>query len=486
MEHDRIQFDLKHVPSLRLMRSDSAPLVLGFLHRSFKREQRVSLPYAELVEKLEEYLTALNEQHSDLYPRSAQAYLKQWSDEEHQFLRIYTRGNDVIVELTPDTERAIGWVEDLHAGEFIGTESRFLEIFKYLDDLVSQSTEDIPTRLEQLEKQKAAIQHEIDTILSTGEVARYNTTQIKERFVRANDLARDLLRDFSGVEQNFRSIARSVQEAQLKQDAHKGSVVEYVLNADQELKSSDQGRSFYAFWEFLMSPTKQDELQALLDHVYTLPDLDQLRHDHSVLRRITKSLIEAGEKIVQSNQRLAEQLRRMLDERNLAESRQVRALIADIKHLAHRCVELPPADQAWVLLEGSPDVQLVMEKGLWEPAETLTFAQQPRSADPADLSGVALDSLYSQFYINESLLRRRIDTLLETRLEVTLAEVIDHFPVEKGVSEVIAYCTIAANDEYHLIDAGATEQISVPLIATGDEALVTLPQITFRSKIYGK
>jgi hypothetical protein len=491
IDHDQLDFDLKHAPSVRLLKSDSASLVIGFLHREFKREQRVTIPYSELVEKLDGYLESINERQPGLYPRTAQAYLKQWCDEEHRFLRTYTRGSsdDAQVELTADTERALGWVEEMHQQAFIGTESRFLHIFSLLEDIVHKSTEDIEVRLAQLEKQRDAVQREIDFIRETGEVARYSSTQLKERFFQACDVARQLLRDFAAVEQNFRGIARSVQEAQLRPDARKGAVVGYVLDADAALKSSDQGRSFYAFWEFLMSPSKQDELQELLDAVYRLAELQAVSHDTPILRRIARNLIDAGEKIVHSNSRLAEQLRRMLDERNLAESRRVRELVGDIEQIALRLTGSPPDDDALVELEGAPKVSLVMEKGLWEPPETLSFSAQPVTASAVAMnttSAMDLHRLYAQFYVDESLLRRRIETLLATRPTVTLAEVVELYPVEKGLSEVIAYVAIAAQDERHRIDHRSSEEIGLVLASPdgGQMTRLTIPQVTFRRRSY--
>ena len=230
------------------------------------------------------------------YPRTAQAYLKSWCDDEHGYLRTYYRGSsdEQVVELTPDTERTLSWVAELHQRAFIGTESRFLQIFSLLEDIVHNSSEDVEARLALLERQRDALQGEIESIRATGEITRYNTTQLKERFLHACDVARQLLRDFAAVEQNFRAIARSVQEAQLRHDARKGALVGFVLDADDELKASDQGRSFYAFWEFLMSPTKQDELRSLLDAVYRLEDMRDISDSHPLLRQITRHLIDAG------------------------------------------------------------------------------------------------------------------------------------------------------------------------------------------------
>jgi hypothetical protein len=152
MDHDQLLFDLKQAPSLRLLRSQNAALILSFLHRTFKRDQRISIPLAELVQRLDSYLELLNEQQPGLYPLAATAYIKQWSDEEHQLLRIVTRGgDDPIAELAVEAERAIGWVEELYQRAFVGTESRFRSILRLLEEIVAKSTEDVEARLRQLE-----------------------------------------------------------------------------------------------------------------------------------------------------------------------------------------------------------------------------------------------------------------------------------------------------------------------------------------------
>jgi hypothetical protein len=482
MDHDQLQFDLRQSPSVRLLKSPNAPLVLSLLHRCFKREQRAAVPYATLLEQLDSTLEALNERSPGAYPLSAAAYLKQWSDEEHQLVRIIVRGSDeeTTVELTADAERAIGWVEELYRREFVGTESRFLSIFSLLEEIVARSTEDVEQRLAQLEQERAAIDAEIARIRASGRVEPLTSTQVKERFLQAGEVARLLLRDFAAVEQNFRAIARNVQEQQLRPEARKGTVVGYVLDADEELHTSDQGRSFYAFWEFLTVPAKQDELRALLDSVYSLPALRELASSHPLLRRLTRALLEAGEKIVQSNHRLAEQLRRLLDDRALAESRRVRELIDAIKHRAAARADAPPGDDALLWLEGAPSVSMPLEKLLWEPQVATVFAAQPQElGDTRDDDSI--DALYRQFYVDESQLQQQIETLLETRPACTLAELLDAYPAQKGIAEIVAYLAIASRDERHTIDNDVAEPVVLAATAEIGEREVAVPRVVFRS-----
>jgi len=485
MDHDSLQFELKNAPSLRLLRSDTAPLVISFLYHQFKLAHRITVPYPRLLENLEDYLEMLNEGQPGRYPRPAQSYLDLWCDSEHQFLRKYYEAgsDDPVFELTTHTEKVIGWLEDLSAtDQFVGTESRFLRIFSLLEEIAVKSTEDAEARLAQLEKQKAAIQAEIEAIKETGQVELYTGTQIKERFLEANNTARRLLADFREVEQNFRTITRDLQAQQLKEGTRKGSLVAYVLDADEALKESDQGRSFYAFWEFLRSPSKQDELRALLDQVYVLSDLEGVQTDDQVLRRIKTSLIEAGSKIIQSNQRLAEQLRRLLDEQYLAESRRVQALSAEIKKLALAVVDNPPEPGPFLRLAGDPVVSLPMTRPLWDVPDEINFQNETLSLGGQDLGQADLGLLYSQFYVNESQLRQQIDRLLLHQPQVTLAEVTGAYPVQKGLSEILTYLALAARDQKHQINERGSETILLYPDEGETETIIrlNLPEVIFR------
>lgn len=409
--------------------------------------------------------------------------MKTWSDDAHQLLRIYPQGADgeEVVQLSTDTERAIAWVENLSQRTFIGTESRFLQIFALLEEIAIHSTDDVEARISQLERQRDAIQSEIDRIRETGQTKRLTPTQIRERFNHANEVARQLISDFTAVEQNFRQLARSVQQAQLQPDARKGAVLESVLDADAQLKESDEGRSFYAFWQFLMSPTKQDELRTLLDAAYTLPELqDEIVRERSILRHVTRHLLDWGEKIVQSNQRLAEQLRRMLDERNIAEMRRVRELIRDIQYAAMQRVNDPPEDEEFITLEGDPEVLMPMEKSFWQPPETLQFSRQPPHAADTTLSAADLLPLYNPHVVDESVLRQHIEVMLSERGQVMLPELLVHFPTTKGLAEILAYMALASRDSRHEIDSHAHDLVQVQPVGGGTPYGVNVPRIIFR------
>ncbi|MEI6332717.1 MAG: DUF3375 family protein, partial [Pseudanabaena sp. ELA645] len=321
----------------------------------------------------------------------------------------------------------------------------------------------------------------IDQIRKTGMVERYTQTQLQERFLFANQVARQLIADFRDVEQNFRKLARTVQEAQLQQDTRKGAVISRVLDADQELKDSPQGRSFYAFWNFLMSTDKRQELKNMIQTVYQLDELKPLTQEYRLLYHIERSLLDAGEYVVQSNHRLTEKLRQMLDERNIRENRLVAELINDVQRLVLQVVKHEPTEPDFWELEGQPITQLVMTRPLnpLEATETPTF-----SLDFRNLEDIALDEeiteLCQQFYLDEDLLVQRINQTLEHSSVIPLRDLIQIYPVTQGLPEVVAYVAIAAQAERHLINLNIIESITIDSLEDEKPISLTVPQIIFR------
>ena len=489
MDYDQLIYDLQHAPGVRLLKADHAALIISFLQRQFKREQRISIPLPELAERLAVTIEALNEQAPGSYPRPAQSYLTEWADEQHHYIRIATPASSdtPLVELTAETERAIGWIEELHGQPFVGTESRFLHIVQLLREIMQKSTVDPVERLAQLEQQRDALQQQIDQIRQRGVVDDlYSTTQLKERFFEACNGARQLLRDFRLVEDRFRDIAHALQEAQLEANVQKGALVAFVLDADAELKSSDQGRSFYTFWDFLMMPSQQDELYALLKAVQSQPDLQPVIHEGRILQRLPSYLLAAGEQVVQSNAGLAQQLRRMLDEQSITERRRVRAIISEIKQMAFHKTVMTSEEGTFIELEGPPETHLVMEHGLWEPGETFSLLDLPMDRDDEELPFDDLLSLHTQFHIDKAILSHNIEELLNVYTQVTLGDVLAHYPPEKGLAEVLAYCTLAADDSDHTIDEQQTETIELTFSTPSGQQMRTLsiPRVLYQRRTY--
>lgn len=463
------------------LRKDWLPLAVSFLHHMFKRRHEVQISRDVFREQLGLYLENINRRLSeaDQYQRDADYYVERWSRED-DLIRVRNHDEGYIVVLSPHAERLIGWFEEMQNHGMIGTESRLRTILSLLDEVITRSTEDVEARLRQLYARQIEIEAEIARIHDTQQVDGFTDVQIRERLEQISSTASQLLRDFSRVEDRFREMARGIQQAQLQPDMHRGKVLGTILDADEHLQASDEGQSFRAFYELLTQPEQRETFDSLVASVFETPRLSALVGENVVLQRLTSHLLDAGERVNHSNQRLAEHLRRVVDTGNITESRRVQELSREIKHvISHLGADIGPlmSDRTFYTIEGDPEVELPLERPLFDPPEVIAAGERPRSASML-IDDHAISALYDTFFIDETLLQENIRRQLMSRSEVTLAELVASYPVRQGAAEVIAYFLIAARETHHRVDRTIQETL---LIQTreGIERAIIVPRVIF-------
>lgn len=465
------------------LRKEWLPLAVSFLHEAFKRRHEIQVPQDLLREQLDNYIEYVNARlpQDAQYKQDAGYYIDRWSRED-DLIRIRHDNEQYVVQLSPHAERLLGWFEDMDSQGMIGTESRLRTIQLLLDEVVSRSTEDVEKRLQQLRGQRDQIDAEIARVEETQQVDGLSDVQIRERLEHISGLARELLRDFSYVEEKFREMARTIQQKQLDPELRRGDILNTVLNADEELDASDEGQSLRAFYELLTHPEQRSSFDTLINGVFETPRLRPFARDHVSLKRLTSHLLDAGERVNQSNQRLAEHLRRVVDTSNVVESRRVQTLAREIKQIISQLDESTLSSlrsrRTFYELEAEPRVQLPLERPLYEPAEKVESTERPRPAS-AVIDAETLTALYDTFHIDERELRDNIKRLLMSYSEITLSELAHSYPVRQGVAEVIAYMQIALCEPQHHIDHAVRDEIEIST-RNGEEKTVIVPRVAFR------
>lgn len=463
-------------PAWRLLTADSAPVVASFLHRTFVSPNVRVMAQADLVEKLEDVLFSLRQSLGEkAFPRTAAQYLDEWAANDKGWLRkFYPPGSDdAHFDLTPATEKALVWLESLTQRAFVGTESRLMTIFELLRQMVEGSEADPEARIRELEKRRAEIDAEIARVRE-GNIALLDETALKDRFQQIAATARELLSDFREVEQNFRILDRSVRERIALWEGGKAVLLEAIFGERDAIADTDQGRSFRAFWDFLMSPARQEELSTLLESVFGLPAVQMLAPD-SRLKRIHYDWLEAGEHTQRTVALLSMQLRRFLDDQAWLENRRIMEVLHGIEAKALAIRETQPSGEFMALDEASPDIELPFERPLYSPPIRPVISEQILFEGEAD---VATDMLFGQVVVDKALLAGWIRQSLQDKSQVTLAELLERHPLEHGLAELIAYLALASEDGKAMFDEGAPESV-LWLDALGIQRRATLPRVIF-------
>ena len=279
MDYEHLTYLRRHHPAWRLLAAEHAPVIVGFLYRTFVRPNVRVVSEQALAAQLDDYLYHLRGRIADdAFPRSAIAYLSGWAEEGCGYLRrFYPRDSDEPhFDLTPASERVIQWLSGFEQQQFVGAESRLKVVFDLLRQIAQGRETDPDVRLTELQRRGAEIDSEIARVRA-GTFSIMDDTQLRERFMQATETARALLSDFRQVEQNFRNLDRQVRERIATWDGAKGDVLEGIFGERDAIADSDQGRSFRAFWDFLMSPARQEELTSLLERILELAPVDPAR-----------------------------------------------------------------------------------------------------------------------------------------------------------------------------------------------------------------
>ena len=264
--------------TLKLLRARNLPLVITFLYKEFKAKEQIAIPYQTLIQKLGDYLEEIEYQDDDDeikaeklildFDEKAKLYIDRWIESHYLRNVMDDNSKEPYVLLSKHVEKIFQVFELLKEKEFVGTESKFKDIFHKLRDIIENANPDKEKRLAELEKRKQAIDEEIRRIKIDGYVSTYEDYQIKSRYDEVNRLANELIGDFKEVEDNFKDITRKIYERQQQSDLSKGKLLRETFDALYELKSTDQGKSFYAFWQFMLDDNSQKDFQVLTREVY--------------------------------------------------------------------------------------------------------------------------------------------------------------------------------------------------------------------------
>lgn len=459
-----------------LLRAQNAPLALTFFMAAFTGPNERNIGRQQLIDQLDDVLFGLRETlGEDSFPRPAGEYLDEWAAPERSWLRkYYVPGLDEPrYDLTASAEDAVRWVESLRGRDFVATQSRLTSIFAVLKQLVQQSETDPDVRLAELQRQRDAIDADMERIRS-GHISVMSAPEALDHFQQLTALARDLLADFREVEQNFRALDREVREQIATWDGTQGELLATIFANQQDISSSLQGRTFQGFWDYLMSPQLRSELRELLERATQIDALAKLEDIHSVVN-LHQDWLPAVEQTQMTVRQLSQQMRRLLDDKVFLENKRIMQLIRSIESSTLGTRDRPPSGTFMNIAAPGVEVALPFERPLYEPSRRVLVDDDVVAADDADLDA---DALFSQFHVDKERLVSHIDAVLADVDQATLADVTDAHPLSQGLAEIVAYYQLATESEWASIDSASTQQLSWAL-PDGSIREATVDQIIF-------
>ena len=468
-------------PALRLMRGRLGSFVVGFFFKTFKKWGSSEASEEELIATLSEHIEQVRElEDFDAPKRLPQDYLEEWCDEDHRYMtKTYDEDREEYVfRLTRHSEKALSWLQDLLSMQQRGyatTESRFNRILIEMESLSQGVNADPESRIKDLSRKRDEIEEEIQRIRETGEAPIFGEDVIRDQVYDLSDLVEHFLSDFRAIEEFFKDHAREISKLYAQGDASKGDIVEHVLDADEELRSCDQGKSYFGFRSMMTNPTLARQFRNLAEQTSDIARRRGLDPNKTFLSLSERLFGEAGS-AHGAYGRISRKLRQVVGDHAGGGGRQVRETLSQIRKSAYLLREDPPVDWEFEI-DIRPQFFGLMESDYWEPKSVEAFAPiSPADGGDNDWINEILNSVGEPLDLNK--FRERVDLALEEAEKVSLTEMVDKYPLERGVVDVVCYRVVAGEDSRH--DILDDEIIKIDLNRPSQPRFVEVEQLIFQ------
>jgi hypothetical protein len=462
----------QHNQTIKLLNSDNFAMMVSFFYFVFVTNKHIFLNNSIILSYLDDFLYGLNQTYNNTFPKNAKDYLEDFTN--NGYLKKY-HGSDgeLLYELTPYAQKALEFLESLERREFVGSRSKFNIIFDLLDELVFETSLSDEERIKKLQKNKEKLDLQIEEIKQKKD-SRFDSSRIKEHFMLIEEQSRKLKYDFSQIEYNFRELNLRAMEQIATQSQSKDSVLESIFDIEDSIRQSDQGRSFFAFWQILTDSEKNEKLSFMLEQLYLLEEIKKFDEDER-LKTLKFDLLSNANKIAKVSSKLIEQLRRFLDDKVWVENRKILELCRQIEKKAIEIKTDPPTKRDMLFLpDAKVQIESVFEKSLYSVKKKNDFNAEIKEED----IDIDLDSFYDLFFVDEEKLKSNINYFLQINQQCTLCEVIDKFPIKKGISELVSYLSIAKNSKNSIVEIEKKEIIEIE-DEHKNKKLLKVPKIIF-------
>ena len=471
-------------PALRLMRGRLGSFVVGFFFKTFKKWGVVEASEEELAATLAEHIEQVRElEDFDAPKRLPQDYLDEWCDEDHRYMtKTYDEDKEeYIFRLTRHSEKALSWLQDLLSMQQRGyatTESRFNRIILEMESLSQGVNADPEARIRDLARKRDEIDEEIQKIRDTGEAPIFGEDVIRDQVYDLSDLVEHFLSDFRAIEEFFKDHARQISKLYAQGDASKGDIVEHVLDSDDELRSCDQGKSYFGFRSMMTNPALARQFRNLAEQTSDIARRRGLDPNKTFLS-LSDRLFGEANSAHGAYGRISRKLRQVVGDHAGGGGKQIRKTLSNIRKKAFFLRDQPPEDWDFEI-DIRPQFFGLMESDFWEPKAVEPFAPiSTASSEDSEWINEILNSVGEPLDLNKY--RERVNEALETEEKVSLTEMVQRFPLERGVVDVVCYRVVAGEDSRHnILD---NEIIKIDLNRPSQPRFVEVEEVIFQRNI---
>lgn len=453
-------------PSVTLLRARSCITIIEFFTIVFGETTTVS--YENIHNQLADFLNnhdIEDDEENDIqifdtYEEKAIKHIKRWTDSG--FLTNFrNEEGEIYYELSSHSSKVIDWLSGLKSEEYIGTESKFKSIITQLKELVEYTNEDKEKRLQLLEDKKLEIEQQIQQLRMGEDVKVFEEYEIVPRFQQINKLAKELLSDFKDVDDNFKTIIKEIYQKQIDPTLNKGGILQYTFDALDELKSSSQGKSFYAFWEFLLAREMQSELDLLITELFQTLKERNIDSSDTFLQNMVAYLYESGRKVYQTNDKMADKLSRIIRENEASKSDIVKRIVQEIKNTLIEISKKKRKPDISLEVEDGIEINIPFDRKLTEELnENIEYNIKPESLTLSINDFEELGKVFGNMVVDRKVIEQNIRESLKEQSQITLSDVITQHPLKQGLPELFVYFGVLSHFQHKSINEDKQQAIA--------------------------
>lgn len=289
-------------PAWLLLASRRAPLVLGCLRALFERAHD-GIVLEDALQALAELLAAYASQELyEIDPNSlhlqAGRELREWIKRR---LVVEREGR---IYATDALELAIQFVESLDSRIMTSTASRLSVVQREIENLETSLNPSPVSRVASLRRRIQDLENELAQV-EVGHIHVLDDAQAVEGIREIYSLASSLRADFRRVEDSWREADRALRQSIISEQYHRGEVVDRLLDGQDALLNTPEGRVFDSFQQQLRQTIELDNMRERLRVILRHPAVSKAltRIQQRELRWLGLRLVQESQAVLQARAR---------------------------------------------------------------------------------------------------------------------------------------------------------------------------------------
>lgn len=378
-------------PTLRLLDSKWAPVVLAVFRSSFGRENE-AIAAERFHAQVDAYFDQLRFAGEDVPPgRQGRILCTSWV--KGQWLK-RTVTDDGVEEyaLTSHAADALELVRNLTRERALISESRINMILKTVSDWALEVNPDREARLADYDRRIASLQSERDRIARGGVLDAVTDERMLDGWENLLQLVRSLPVDFKRVEESVQGMHRQLVTEFREEDRPIGEVLDdYLAKSDELMTMTRAGQAFDGAVALMRSDTLTKGLRENLEVLLAVPVTSEILNtdDEKDVRGIVPVIRRGVDDVLSQRSRLSATLRDHIVNHDMRGDRQLDEVFRDInRHLGKWMETAGPRDYVPVELLAQTHSISNLRENLYDPShdEPLAPLAVEESGEPVEVS----------------------------------------------------------------------------------------------------